>query len=218
MRKGLLAMATVLLAACATDSYDSGTGKFSLTQADFVEAHTTSDNAVDYVLTDNGEKLTLTQRKTAAWIDTADTLYRAILYYNKVSNTEAEPVSLSRLPVLSPVIADSIGERHTDPVKFESMWISNNGRYINIGFYMKNGTTDAEPGQHTVGMMYEGERDNADGTRTVRLRLYHDQGDVPEYYSSKYYVSIACSGIDADSVSIAINTYDGPIERRVKLH
>lgn len=219
MRRTIAATAAALtLAACTIDSYDTGTGEYSLTQADFVEAHSDAELAVDYVLTDTGERLTLSPRPSASWITTADSLYRAIIYYNKVSDTEAEPLSLSSVPTLTPVPAEEFEDGIvTDPVNFESLWISSSGKYVNLGFYIKVGQIDEDMELHTIGIIDEGTVTNDDGTRTVCLRFYHDQGDVPEYYSSKYYASIPCAALDADSLALTINTYDGTVERRLRL-
>lgn len=242
---GILAVLTVLMAlaalpaltACENDAYDSGTGPLSLTRADFVEVYTGGDCAVDHVLTDDGCRLALSKRVTRTWLDKPDTLYRAVLYYNVAAETAAgsmgsagvagsvggmtavEPVALSMVPVLYPQAADSFRDGvRTDPVKFESMWVGGNGRYVNIGFYLKNGRMGEESLTHTVGMVYRRTVTNADGTRTVHLELYHDQGGVPEYYSSRYYVSVPCGEIDGDSVSIAMNTYDkGMFEKTIRI-
>lgn len=219
MRRIIVAMTAALtLAACTIDSYDTGTGKYSLTRADFVEAHSDAEGSVDYIITDSGERLTLLPRVSADWIITADSLYRATIYYNKVSDTEAEPINLSSVPTLLPTPAEKFEDGLlTDPVTLESLWVSTGGRWLNIGFYLKVGQIGEDARLHTIGLIDEGSVTNPDGTVTARLRLYHDQGDVPEYYSSKYYVSIPCAAIAADSAAIIINTYDGPAERRLRI-
>lgn len=218
----------LVFSSCSTDSYEEGTGAYSLTRADFVEVHSASAGTADYVLTDEGETLVLSSPQSVSWLAKADTLYRAVLYYNLLADGKAEAVSLSSIPVLTPRTLEEMEEQaaadpsktfvmHTDPVKFESLWLSSSGKYLNIGFYMKSGQIDDGAELHTIGMIDDGITDNPDGTRTAFMRLYHDQGDVPEYYSSKFYVSLLSSAIDADSVAITINTYDGPIERRVRV-
>lgn len=143
LKAAVMAVAAITtMTACKNDAYDSGTGPLSLTRADFVEAHTGNDCAVDYVLTDDGRKINLSSRLTAGWLNRPDTLYRAVLYYNVSADTEitdntndaaavAEPVALSMVPVLSPKAEDSFKDGvRTDPVKFESMWLSAGGRYV----------------------------------------------------------------------------------------
>ena len=60
--------------------------------------------------------------------------------------------------------------------------------------------------------------ERADGTRLVRLALYHDQAGVPQYYTATAYLSIAASRLpieptEGDEVSIDIETYGGTLTR-----
>lgn len=203
--------------ACENESYDSGTGNYSLIQADFVEAHSNNGCAVDYVITDDNDSLAIVPQQTANWITRPDTAYRAILYYEKMGDNQAEPMSISQVPTLTITPVKSFKEVNTYPVKFESIWISKNKKYINLGFYLKVGEINKDESLHTIGMMRDTVITNDDGSHTSYLRLYHDQGDVPEYYSAKYYVSFPCSTLDGDSVCISINTYNGMVTRKLKL-
>ncbi len=203
--------------ACQSDSYETGQGPYSLMQADFVEAHTSALGLMDRVETDESHVFSLAQPQEVKWATTPDSLYRALLYYEKANDSVARTVSISQVPTLHPKQLKPEETLCTDPVKFESMWISANGKYLNLGLYLKNGSTQGDSLHHTVGMIRESETTDVDGKRTVSLRLYHDQGGVPEYYSSRYYVSVPCKEIDADSVVVTINTYNGAVERRFSL-
>jgi len=61
---------------------------------------------------------------------------------------------------------------------------------------------------------------NIDNTKTVILRLLHSQNGVPEYYTSKSYVTLPLSyyrgKLNAgDKIIIRINTYDkGIVEKQ----
>ncbi len=204
-------------AACQSDSYETGQGPYSLMQADFVEAHTSALGLMDRVETDESHVFSLAQPQEVKWATTPDSLYRALLYYEKANDSVARTVSISQVPTLHPKQLKPEETLCTDPVKFESMWISANGKYLNLGLYLKNGSIQGDSLHHTVGMIRESETTDVDGKRTVSLRLYHDQGGVPEYYSSRYYVSVPCKEIDADSVVVTINTYNGAVERRFSL-
>ncbi len=215
MRNIMAAMVVVVaFAACQSDSYETGQGPYSLMQADFVEAHTSALGLMDRVETDESHVFSLAQPQEVKWATTPDSLYRALLYYEKANDSVARTVSISQVPTLHPKQLKPEETLCTDPVKFESMWISANGKYLNLGLYLKNGSTQGDSLHHTVGMIRESETTDGDGKRTVSLRLYHDQGGVPEYYSSRYYVSVPCKEIDADSVVVTINTYNGAVERR----
>lgn len=219
MKKTLCAaMLAALFAACENDAYDKGEGKYSLTQADFVEAYANGDKVINQAITDDNTTLTLTKQIAADWVTTADSTYRAILYYNKVEGNSVQPVSISQVPVLSHFYsAREIDTMRTDPVKLESVWKSHNGKYVNIGLYLKVAQTDNEDLHHSLGLINEGLHINSDGTTTINLRLYHDQGGVPEYYSTKYYFSIPCDSLRTDSVSFTINTYDGEVTKKFGL-
>ena len=83
---------------------------------------------------------------------------------------------------------------------------------------MMLGSTGEEKAIQTIGCHRDTLVQNADGTRTLRLVMYHDQGNVPQYFSQRTYMSIRTQGLDADSVEIAVNTYDkGVVAKRFKL-
>ncbi len=206
--------ALAAFSACQSDSYDTGQGPYSLMQADFVEAHTSASGLVDRVETDDSQTFSLAQPQKTAWATVADTVYRALLYYEKTNDSVVRTVSVSQVPTLHPTALKPNETLRTDPVKFESMWIGANGKYLNLGLYLKNGSTQGDSLHHTVGMIRESETVSDDGKRTVNLRFFHNQGGVPEYYSTRYYMSVPCKTMEADSVSVTINTYDGVVERR----
>ena len=206
--------------ACQTDSYDKGQGELSLTQAGFVVAHAGSDKRIDRGQTDEGRTLTVSSPLEAKWITTPDSLYRAIFYYDFVGESETlvAPKAISAVPTLTPLLPEDYRDGvKTDPVKFESLWLSANGSYVNMGFYIKVGQTDSDEARHVVGLVLDRTTVNADRTRTAWLRFYHDQGGVPEYYSSRYYVSIPTDKIDADSICLTVHTYEGDVVKRLRV-
>lgn len=213
----IMAAAALALAltACETDTYEKGQGEYSLTQADFVTAYTAADKTVATVLSDDGTPYTLTPPQQPSWATVPDTAYRAVLYYNKVSETTAQPVSLSLIPTLIPRPDSLFKDKKTDPVTLESVWRSKNGRYINMALYLKVGQTSEPNLTQTVALMAEDTLVNADQTRTITLRFYHDQGGIPEYYSQKYYLSIPTDSIQADTLRLIVNSYEGEISKRV---
>ena len=95
----------MLLAACETDSYDKGTGENSLTMGDLMTAHANSDKAIDYVTTDNDEKLILSQPVTAKWITTADSTYRQFNLGEVVVTGTRTPKFLKNTPIQTRVIS-----------------------------------------------------------------------------------------------------------------
>ena len=148
---------------------------------------------------------------TARWIAKADTTYRCMLYYNKVEG-KAEVVSMGQVPCASIVpLSQYDKELKTDPVKFESTWMSKTGRYLNLSFQLKTGVTDDTAAVQSLAIVSDTLITHPDGKQIRSLILHHDQGNVPQYYSTQVYISIPTNRIDADSVRISINSYDGEV-------
>ena len=205
----LISHFSLLISSCTVDSYDKGEGDYSLMRAELVEAHANNDKMLDWCLTDESEQLTFTEPVKASGIQTADSMYRALLYYNKVEDG-AEVISIGLVNTLFP---RRIKEMKTDPVRFESMWMSTSRRYLNMGLYIKTGNSSKKDAHHTIGLNLDTLMQNDDGTRTAHLTFYHDQGEMPEYYSQRAYLSIPTDSIDADSVYLRVHTYQGTIEK-----
>ena len=214
----LLPLTSYLLFSCTQDGYEKGDGKYSNMRGDFVEAQVGAEKEIVFLTTDDGETLPLTQPYSAKWITRPDTVYRCMLYYNKVREANglyaAEPISIGEVPcpIITP-LAELETAMKTDPVKFESAWMSKTGKYLNLSLVLMTGAQDDEEAVHRLMIVQDTILTNPDATRTCLLRLYHDQGGVPEYYSAHAYASIITSQIPADSVRISINTYNGVVEK-----
>lgn len=214
MRKLLaLLMTACLFGACETDSYDKGEGKYSLMQADFVELTVNSEKQGTQFLTDEGEQYRLITPVTASWIQRPDTIYRAIVYFNKTAAGEAQATAMGQMGVLRPIEHWRFKEQPQDPLGVESLWLTRNGKYINIGLLLKNGYEEDKEGTHAIALCQDTVLVNADLTRTAYYRLLHDQGDAPEYYTNRRYVSIQLPQDRPDSVRLAIDTYEGTLEK-----
>ena len=224
--KRLLRLVVIIIAhcsffaysSCTQDGYEKGDGKYSNMRGDFVEAQVGAEKEIIFLTTDDGETLPLTQPYSAKWITRPDTVYRCMLYYNKVREGNgqyaAEPISIGEVPcpIITP-LAELETAMKTDPVKFESAWMSRTGKYLNLSLVLMTGTQDDVEAVHRLMIVQDAILTNSDATRTCILRLYHDQGGVPEYYSAHAYASIITSQIPADSVRISINTYNGVVEK-----
>lgn len=213
----------LFLMACENDAYRIGEGALSNMRADFVEAQTDADANAVSIETDDGEQMYFSQAVRVSWMERPDTVYRALLYYNKVEADDgtyrAEPLAMSQVLVPQIVPFENLeGGLKADPVDFVSSWTSRNGKYLNLELGVKTGSVDGSYGTQTLGVICLGVDERTDGTRLVRLSLYHDQAGVPEYYTTDAYVSIAVSRLPVepsvgDDVSIDIETYDGTVTR-----
>lgn len=208
----------VTLNSCTQDLYDKGEGEFSQLRADLVNVHVRSDNRVDYVLTDDGDSLRTEPPFTVNWIEKGDTIYRALLYYF-LNDGVVDAYSMGPVLVPSVKAANLIkGGIKTDPVHLTSLWRARNGKYLNMRLRVMTGTTDDEKvGKQTFGCVSDTVVSHPDGRRTQYLRLYHDQGGQPEYYSKEVYLSIPLKDTEADTLLLQVNTYDGLKEKRFVL-
>lgn len=226
--KNLLPLITamLLLVSCGNDPYDTGDGRLSMMRADFAEATTDGSRAFVSMTTDDGERLSITPKYKTPWAADADTTYRVLAYYNKKNDSHADSNAemLSLVQVFMPSVIDAAsleGGMKTDPVTFESAWLSRNRRYINLDLSVKTGRTEDDTARHSLAIVCSGTALSEDGTRQTTLTLYHDQGGVPEYYTSKLYISIPVEAIpgvrDGDEVRLSVNTYKGEKEVSILL-
>ena len=216
MKHLLRLLVIVLVASCTQDAYEKGEGTYSLMRGDFAEANVNSNREVTSITTDDGETLPLTSLATAQWISRPDTIYRCMLYYNKVKAADgklaAEVISLGRVPCLYVKPLTSFEKTYKDdPVKFESIWNSKSGKYLNLHLQLKTGYTEDSTAVQKLDIVTDSLISYPNGRRTLSLMLYHDQGNVPEYYSTQAYVSIPTTDLAVDSIRLYINTYSGPV-------
>ena len=206
----LLSPLSSLLLSCTTDAYDKGEGEYSQLRADFVEAHVGSDKRVDYVLTDDGDSLRTNPPFTVSWTSTADTIYRALLYYN-LQDGEVDGYNLSQVLVPEVKAASRFGSVvKTDPVYLQSAWRARSGRYLNLRLRVLTGDTkDGKTQRQVFGCVSDTLVKHEDGRSTLHLLLYHNQNGQPEYYSRDVYLSIPLAGVQADTVVMRLQTYEG---------
>ncbi len=218
MKKFLqLIVIITVLCSCSKDAYEKGEGKYSLMRGDFAEAIVNSSKQVTGIITDDGDEFTLTAPYTAKWVTTADTTYRCMLYYNKMAD-KAEVLSMGQVPCVGITPLSKFDHRLvTDPVKFESTWMSKSGRYLNLSLLLKTGVTDDSTAVQNLAIVSDTVITHPDNKRIRHLILHHDQANVPEYYSTQVYISIPTQRIDADSVRISINSYSGEVEAKHRI-
>ncbi len=211
-----------LISSCSRDAYDKGEGRYSLMRGDFAEANVNSNCEVISITTDEGETLPLQTYHTAKWIARPDTIYRCMLYYNKVKANDGKPmaevISLGRVHCLQITPLSEFEDYKVDPVKFESLWKSKSGKYLNLHLQLKTGYTEDTTAIHKLAFVSDGVIPHPDGRRTLSLCLHHDQGGVPEYYSTQAYLSISTADLLVDSVRLSLNTYSGPVVRTLPIH
>lgn len=211
-------LALCCMGGCTHETYDTGDMELSYLRADFVEAHTVAAKQVDSAVTDEGLTLQLAPYATAEWATTADSIYRALLYYNKVEDGTTKPVAIVSVPVLrcKPLASDE--QLYTDPVVLESSWLSKNGKYLNLGLLLKTGVADGIDALQKVGVVQHDVVTQADGTHLYDLQFFHQQNGVPEYYSARTYISIPLTDMrQGDTIRLSVNTYQGEVVKEFLL-
>ena len=211
----MLLVTLLMVVACKHDFFEKGDSVLSYLNTDFVEVRTNEAAELVEAVTDKGELLKLQPHLKKLWAMTSDTTYRALLYYDKVVDGKTKAIEVSQVPVLRMRLALNVDVVHTDPVVFESAWISKNRRYLNLGLSLKTGRAEDKKAVQSLAMVADAVKKRADGGRNFYLRLYHAQNGVPEYYSSRVFVSMPMTDIQpGDSIILDINTYKGMVRKR----
>lgn len=204
-----IAFSILVFSSCTVDSYDKGEGENSLLEAEMADIHFGKDKKADYMMTDNDERFTIKEPFTNKAITTPDSTYRFVTYFSK----DGQVADVTGVNIVGVTVPKRIKDMKTDPVRFESVWLSNTRKYLNASIYIMLGASDDDKAIQTLGCNADTLMTNADRTRTLHLTLYHDQGGVPEYYSQRTYISIPLQNIDADTVSLTVNSYNGVIQK-----
>lgn len=212
-------VAAALLASCTTEQYDSGDGKWSYLRSDFAEVCTDAQSRMSSFTTDEQLSLQVEGTPKVSWMTTPDSTYRALVYYAAPGSPAPVKVFIVN-NVLCPKIKrlQTSAPPKTDPVSFVALWLSANRKYVNITFDVKTGSSGSDADGQSIGAVLTDMTRNADGTLTAHITFCHDQGNVPQYYSSRQYASLAVAQMqDADSASIVINSYKGKVVKTISL-
>ena len=208
-------MLTTLVAACTSEPYETGDGEYSYLRTDFAVVSTNGSANIASFLTDEGREMTLATPFEVEKLK-ADTTYRALVYYSQPLNADLEVMSVRLVNVCNPFKPSKEQIMKTDPIGWESIWVSENKSYLNLALNLMVGVSDDEDAdkQQVLGVRLDSSEDHQ-----THYTLYHDQNNVPEYYTYKTYVSIPL-GKDAqsgDAYTVTVNTYDGILQKTVYL-
>lgn len=202
--------ALLMLSACKNDSYESGDGQYSYLQADFVEANTSASKELVSARTDDGDMLLFSPHVFKEWASTPDSVYRSLLYYNKVNDDRTTEVySIVQIPVVKIHKLKGTDEISTDPLFLKSAWISKNRKYLNLYFGIKTGVEDGNDNIQTLSVVYAPDVNNSNDSRNPYIKVVHKQNGVPEYYTSYGYISVPLNDFAlGTTIHLSVNTYD----------
>lgn len=193
-------LALSLLAGCGDDDDFLDNYRF-----DLCELVTDSQGRLTELRFDDGRHLTPTKGYNSL---APDSVYRVLAVYVPTSDGKAEIAQLGA--VISP--RPLVFERQpvvTDPVRVLTAWRS--PRYFNLRVAIGRSTLQ----KHIFGFAEEGIEKLDNGTRRLRLRLYHDRnGDAAHYDEETYlscptypYADRLTRGVD--SVVMVVHTPEG---------
>ncbi len=202
---------------CESETYETGDGKLSYMRADFAMAYTDRKPALYRAETDEGTQLTFSEPISIKWAAVPDSVYRALVYYNnKVEDGKVEVKVVSQVLTMYPVKPGQLKTLHTDPLTCESIWLSKDNSFLNLGLYLKTGTPDDSDARQTVGVVRDTVMTWPSGHRLHEYTLLHNQSTVPEYYSVRLWASVHTEGLEpSDTILLHVNTYEGMQERRL---
>ena len=144
------------------------------------------------------------------WASTPDSVYRSLLYYNKVNNDRTTEVySIVQIPVVKIHKLKGTDEISTDPLFLKSAWISKNRKYLNLYFGIKTGVEDGNDNIQTLSVVYDPDVNNSNDSRNPYIKVVHKQNGVPEYYTSYGYISVPLNDFAlGTTIHLSVNTYD----------
>ena len=202
--------ALLLLSACKNDSYESGDGRYSYFTADFVEANTSAAKELVSARTDDGDMLLFSPHVFKDWASTPDSVYRSLLYYNKVNDDHTTEVySIVQIPVVKVRKVNSSEELSTDPIFLRSAWVSSNNKYLNLHFGIKTGVEEGNDNLQLLSVVYDPDKNMSFDAHNLYFKVVHKQNGVPEYYTSDGYLSIPLDNIaQGTTIHLSVNTYD----------
>ena len=199
---------------CATDEYETGDNDFSYLKAEMAMVTTADTKTLRHAVTDSGDSLVFAPPLACSWANTADSTYRAMLYYSSegdrssIQGISAHQVLVLRIPQGKPENAK------TDPLTIESAWIDKQRRFLNLGLYVMTGKSGDADSRQSVGVVCDTVKAATGSAPAYNITLVHNQNGVPENYSARVFASIPISGMEpGDTIRLQANTYDGTVTR-----
>lgn len=181
----MLIAGVLLLLSCKNDSYESGDSRYSYLRADFCMMHMSDKGVIDYLIVDGGDTVRIATPVKLNWASTADSVYRALVYYDA---TTRQMFSATSVLVAQPVSKQKAATLSTDAITVESTW--EGGGYFNVAFNVKTGQTDEKQKPQQIALVVDTIIKHDNGVPDdIYLLLTHNQNGQPEYYTVRGYLS-----------------------------
>jgi hypothetical protein len=203
---GWLLLLTLLAAtACSSDDDDY---RYPAILTEMVELYCDDRGMVYEMHTDNDSVYTIDKQTISGY---PNAYVRCLAQYTTDGTSATLYNSLTRVSVLrdSTEMSTALGG---DPVSPRSMWMSGNGRYLNMSF-----TVLGREDVHNFGYRVDSTRVTKARKGITYLSLYHNACNDPESYSFTQYASVQLSQVQGlhrgDSIYMDMNTTDGVVRR-----
>ena len=196
----IFVLAMTAMVSCSDDEEKLPSYQFSL--ADVV---TNNEGTAQSVTFDDGRSYRLTAALHGLQ---KDTIYRVQRAYLLDGNNRVQLGSVSQM-LAPPVMTYPAEKVVEDPINVLTSWQTS--RYINFRLSVKGTAT----GKQMFGFHRAECRQNADGSRTLVVKLLHSQGGDPLYYSRESYLSLPLLNLPdeltqhKDSICVMVETFGG---------
>ncbi len=208
----------MILSSCENDPYDSGDGELSHVTTAFGETSYNMEGRAFKFVTDEDKVLNFTEPYGKANADMSGKQQRSLLYYYLTDDkNKVKPYVIINVLTTDVIDRDKVKHENDDPIKVDAVWLSENKKYINLSLKIKTSSPEDSSLKHKLGMLYEGCEDG-----TAKLRLIHDDGNIPGNYTVSIYFSVRVSSVlERDSscsmLIVSAMTPDGLKDFEVKL-
>lgn len=208
------ALLGLMITACTNDVYEAGNGVYSYLKADFGMIYSNEAGMVERFVDDDDETVFFAEPFSASNIK-ADTVYRALVYYDANGDEKIKMRSVALLNVCSPSTKAVPQNSNDDPLHWDTAWMSNNGTFLNLGIRLMVGVdVENEQKVQKIGVHEDCKTLGPTGKHRVVLRLLHNQNEVPQHYSYPTYVSVPMEEYEqGDTIELHVNTYEGEKKR-----
>ena len=179
-----------LLFFCLSSCHDDNEDVFPSLITELADCPTDDEGTMQTIILDDDRQLPVTNPQTGL---RPNVTYRALAGYTLESDGQATLYSL----VGAVLLCDSSAVAVEDPTGVASIWRTR--RYINLHLLPKT-----QGGQHTWGYAVD-----SICPGHAYLRLHHCQGEDPTAYSTDVYASLPLSLVDADTITLRIQTFNG---------
>lgn len=201
-----------LLCACGEEEY-----VYPDVLTEFVCLKTNEQGKGAQLITDEGKTWEIPESQRPSDKLTPDSIYRVVSKYVPLPGTEeADVYALQSVIAPLPKAESEFEDIHTDAVTIQSIWRS--GDYLNLILQVM-----VKDKAHEFGFIDEGITTNEDGSRTLKLTLFHNRDNDVEGFYRKAYLSVPLWHYQdvltpGDLITFQLNTYEEGMTSRTFIY